>query len=1127
MVKSEQDQIFQEEDLLVAGDRWTDSIDDISFWSPEELVESAWHEHAPFVFWLIEALKPRIFVELGTHNGFSYFAACQAVKRLGLPTLCHAIDSWVGDIHAGQYGEEVYERVSAINAEKYSKFSKLNRCTFDEAIEFFDDKSIDLMHIDGRHLYEDVTHDFAAWLPKMSDRGIVLFHDTRVQERSFGVWRFWDELTKRYPSFEFLHGHGLGVLAVGECIPSGIASIMNANVSAATSIRAAYSHLGRSVSLQWDSTITTRKVETLTAQIDAERSERVSLASELVSLASERDILVSERGVLVSERAALASERDALASEKAALEDEYNQSLNKITILYKENTDLRSIINNTASILAVINENQSAATDKIEREITQLRDKYQSSKISSRRLEAIESSESWRITAPLRAMGIAAPALARLTRRAVKLAWWTLTLQLHTRLNAYWKRSGIRIDEAIFRKLARFGLKESPLVVGNLVRRSRASPEPKPRLDNVDIVICVHNAIDDVKRCLESIIQHTLPPYSIIIVDDGSSAPTRTYLDEFVFAHGATLVRHEVAKGYTFAANAGLRASSAPFVVLLNSDTEVTGAWLDRMVDCSLADEKLGIVGPLSNCASWQSVPELFVNGDWADNELPANYSANAMARIVSDISLRNGIQVGFVNGFCMLIRRSTLDDVGLFDEKTFGAGYGEENDFCIRARKKGWKLAIADDAYVFHHQSRSYGHDRRLALARNADEALLKKHDSEKFIQPYVAQLRDNIRLHHTRLRIRASLVQDEIAHKGMGLFQGKRIAFVLPVAEAGGGSNVVIQEAVAARKFGVDTWIINVNDLEPGFTRDYGHLDIPMIAIDRHNPSAGIAAAAHEFKFDAILATVYHSVYWLPLLDDLPPQTRLGYYIQDLETLFFDLDDAQYAVARDSYFTRPDIKRITKSSWNRAAVVGLGGIAPDCIGFSVDLAHFAPATDGGLDGPRAVHVVAMIRPSTPRRGPQITLTVLNELKGEFGERVIVSCFGASAAEIATLNIPIQDVHCYGHLKPDQVSELLGNADVFLDFSVWQAMGLTVLEAMASGAAVVVPVKGGASEFCRHEVSALVVDTQDKSACHRAARRLVNDAGLRMRLRREGMRVANSHPPEIAAYNLLCKVLG
>ncbi|WP_088626286.1 class I SAM-dependent methyltransferase [Oceanicola sp. 22II-s10i] len=182
---------------------------------PTYLAKSAWLEHVPFAFWLMEAQAPRIFVELGTHWGVSYFAFCQAAERMGLDLRAFAVDTWEGDEHAGFYGPEVFEKVSEHNNALYSEFSRLVRSGFDEAREHFEDDSIDLLHIDGCHDYDAVKGDFEGWLPKLSDRAIVVLHDSNVRERGFGVHRLVRELRARYPVFEFTHGHGLAVIGVG------------------------------------------------------------------------------------------------------------------------------------------------------------------------------------------------------------------------------------------------------------------------------------------------------------------------------------------------------------------------------------------------------------------------------------------------------------------------------------------------------------------------------------------------------------------------------------------------------------------------------------------------------------------------------------------------------------------------------------------------------------------------------------------------------------------------------------------------------------------------------------------------------------------------------------------------
>lgn len=226
----------------------TPFVSSASFGAPKFVPpHSSWGGHAPFALWLMEALRPNSVVELGTHYGYSYFCFCQQVKLLELPTRCAAVDTWKGDEHAGFYDESVFNLVQKTNSELYANFSRLVRATFAEALDQFPDKSIDLLHIDGRHLYEDVKEDFESWLPKLSESGIVLIHDTQVQVagQSYQVFRYWKELASQFPHFEFMHEYGLGVLAVGQTIPGKLRPLFDAasDPDKAAAIRTSYERL--------------------------------------------------------------------------------------------------------------------------------------------------------------------------------------------------------------------------------------------------------------------------------------------------------------------------------------------------------------------------------------------------------------------------------------------------------------------------------------------------------------------------------------------------------------------------------------------------------------------------------------------------------------------------------------------------------------------------------------------------------------------------------------------------------------------------------------------------------------------------------------------------------------------
>lgn len=206
--------------------------------------KSAWAELIPFAFTLIEKLRPRIFVELGTHYGDSYCAFCQAIEKAGVNCQAYAVDTWAGDEHAGFYGQDVLNQLRARHDVSYSAFSSLLRETFDEAAEHFGPNTVDLLHIDGLHTYEAVKHDFVTWLPLLSDRAVVIFHDTNVRERDFGVWKLFDELAEKYPTFRFDHSHGLGVVAVGKDIPEGIKFLFELSDTDALKIKEFYAALG-------------------------------------------------------------------------------------------------------------------------------------------------------------------------------------------------------------------------------------------------------------------------------------------------------------------------------------------------------------------------------------------------------------------------------------------------------------------------------------------------------------------------------------------------------------------------------------------------------------------------------------------------------------------------------------------------------------------------------------------------------------------------------------------------------------------------------------------------------------------------------------------------------------------
>ena len=171
-----------------------------------------WNRHRFFGYDLVKHLKPHLFVELGTYWGTSFFTFCQAVKDESLQTRCVAIDTWAGDEHTGEYGDDVFATVNGLCDSKYQSVNtELIRSYFIEAVNSFADNSISLLHIDGLHTYEAVSEDFKSWLPKLENNGVVLFHDI-ADSCDYGSVKFWKEISSKYPSFTFQHSWGLGIL---------------------------------------------------------------------------------------------------------------------------------------------------------------------------------------------------------------------------------------------------------------------------------------------------------------------------------------------------------------------------------------------------------------------------------------------------------------------------------------------------------------------------------------------------------------------------------------------------------------------------------------------------------------------------------------------------------------------------------------------------------------------------------------------------------------------------------------------------------------------------------------------------------------------------------------------------
>jgi len=223
----------------------------------------------------------------------------------------------------------------------------------------------------------------------------------------------------------------------------------------------------------------------------------------------------------------------------------------------------------------------------------------------------------------------------------------------------------------------------------------------------VDVIIPVYRGLAETRRCLESVLADVdRVPGRILVIDDCSPEPELSaWLSAVAETGQIVLARNETNLGFVATVNRGMREAGRNDVVLLNSDTEVPNGWLGRLAAQAYSGAKIASVTPFSNNATICSYPLANDGGP-----LPKGYSAAEIDLAFRAANNGRSVEIPTAVGFCMYIRRSCLDEVGLFDVDAFGRGYGEENDFCMRALAAGWRHLLACDAFVFHAGEVSFG---------------------------------------------------------------------------------------------------------------------------------------------------------------------------------------------------------------------------------------------------------------------------------------------------------------------------------------------------------------------------------------------------------------------------------
>lgn len=621
---------------------------------PERLTHmESWHRHMPFAFAMLDMLKPRVFVELGSHWGDSYCAFCQGVVQQGLATRCYAVDTWQGDAHAGHYDDEVYEDLSAWHNARYSAFSTLLRMTFDEALAHFPDGSVDVLHIDGLHTYEAVKHDFDTWLPKMSSQGVVLFHDTNVRHSDFGVWQLWAELAEKFPSFEFPFGFGLGVLAVGTAVPLPMLEFL--------SFAAANTRVVVDFFYRHGDAAEVRKKEAEIGRLQQHRDAVGGQLSEIRGIAEERGAFIQEL-------------QQAWQGTQADLQRE-QEKLQRIQ---------SELIASQAEQDALVRQQQNT-TVQLERSLELLRQ-----------------------------YDVERQAVRQFVNGVLRGRWWRVRNLLMRLVGQRHRVVGALPD-----------LQAKACVAAVL-------PDDRPA---VTIIVPVYGGVQDTKDCIESILASCFSVKAELVVINDASPEAELVVWLKANSHRFTLLHNEQNLGFVGTVNRGMALYPEQDVVLVNSDAEVANDWLDRMQHAAYSAADVGSVTPFSNNATICSYPDFC-----RDNALPDGYDVRRLDALAAKVNAGQYVDIPTAVGFCMYIRRDCLHDAGAFDAELFGRGYGEENEFCMRSARRGWRHLLTGDTFVYHKGGVSFA-ETQSENQRQGHRVLTSLHpDYDWIIQQHVA---------------------------------------------------------------------------------------------------------------------------------------------------------------------------------------------------------------------------------------------------------------------------------------------------------------------------------------------------------------------------------------------------
>lgn len=647
-------------------------------------------------------------------------------------------------------------------------------------------------------------------------------------------------------------------------------------------------------------------------------------------------------------------------------------------------------------------------------------------------------------------------------------------------------------------------------------------------LKKCDIVLPIYNRPNYVRECISSILQNsTKCSYNLYLVDDAGDSYTHNFLEQFQLEYEKiSLHQHSTNLGFIRSCNFGASLGNSPYVLLINSDVIVTPNWLSRLIECAESDPKIAAVNPLTNYASNINIPIAPGANFYGMDRILAQNLSPQYPDVVTGV------------GFCMLLRRSALEKVGLFDE-IYDRGYCEDSDLCMQLTTNGYRTVVADNVYVYHQGRASFKGERDTRYLKNRQifDARWSTEYERQFqeflkanpLQPSrdvfkvplqqwdpVQSMRETYHGMRHYWHQRQWLSTAKEALKGIyKLPQAKRdiatpefvakvtrpdrlrVTYVLPGIGISGGISSVVQLVNELILLGVEARIV-APSMQKKEVANWKFFTQPIIFKSEQELLDNFPES------DLAIATFWTTAPWVSELVKMGRVKAGAYFLQDYEPWFYPESDRK---------TRSQVKatydliahKIVKSDW-LAKLLAQDGYQTTKISLGMDLGLFYPRDVSPIRYPT---VMAMTRPDTPRRGFYHVIEALQLVKEALPETEII-LFGDDKLKTRKIPFEFRDEGKIG--DRDQLAELYSQADVFLDGSDFQGFGRPALEAMACGAACVLTNVGGVSEYAVDRQNCLLVPPKQPESFAKAIIELLTNRDLKYSLIANGFKTVKNY---------------